>query len=149
MTTQFNSIGRRRKERVTARKGALAFNGSRYGQIIDCSLAELCFLYRGDHNAVVLRKGDNATAADNLDIVFQAHEFALIDLPVATVADYPLFTMQPNETGYVIRCRHITFGQLNLDQWSALKRFLQLNRFGIPIHEIGPVKDLAARGNLC
>ena len=36
---------RRRKQRISAQKGAIAFSDRRYGQIIDASLDGLCFQY--------------------------------------------------------------------------------------------------------
>jgi len=144
MGSQFNSIGRRPKERVTVRKGALAFNGSRCGQIVSCSMTDLRFRYRGERIPVVLRQGDAAT--DNLDIVFSAHEFYLTDLPVASVADYPMTTLSAHPKSAIMRLRHLTFGPLSAKQRTRLEHFLQLNRFGLPTHELGPETDLAAGG---
>jgi len=144
MSSQYNSIGRRKKERIAVRKGALAFNGSRCGQIVSCSMTDLCFRYRGERIPVMLRHGD--AAADNLDIVFSAHEFYLTDLPVASVADYPMTTLSAHPKSAVMRLRHLTFGPLSAKQHTRLERFLHLNRFGMQTHELSEETDLAAGG---
>ena len=150
MAEQYRFNGRRNKERITARKGALAFNGMRSGQIVDCSLDGLCFQYRGTKGSAMLRHARGEIAVGSLDIVFGAHGFTLIDLPVNTIADYQMSTLPTKGTDAAIRRRFVTFGQLNPDQLSCLKRFLQLNKFGVPAYEIDPATDLIAGGtNVC
>ena len=131
MAEHFQFSGRCNRDRIAAGKGALAFNGSRHGQIVDCSQEGLCFQYeaRGNEGSAILCHAWKEMAADTLDIFFGAHDFSLIDMPVFSLADYPVFTLHTNTAVRVIRYRHVTFGKLSLDQLSCLKRFLELGKF--------------------
>jgi hypothetical protein len=134
-----NSKDRRRSPRVAAGKGALAFNGKQYGQIVDASLEGLCFQYISRRKGGTERNASRCKASNSLDIVFGAHDFTLVDLPVTPTADYEIFSPQDQKTGVNIRRRILTFGDLTSHQLFLLKRFLLLNRHGNspPPHKAG------------
>ena len=132
MAAQYVFNGRCKGDRIAAGKGALAFNGYCDGRIVDCSLDDLCFQYSGNESASILCHACKTMAADSLDIAFDAHDFSLINLPVASLADYPVSVLHAGGPGRILRFRHVIFGQLNPKQLFSLKRFLELGNFAGP-----------------
>lgn len=127
-----NREDRRRSLRVAAGKGALAFNGRQYGQIVDASLEGLCFQYLSRRKGGTDRNARKCKASNSLDIVFGAHDFTLVDLSVKPVADYQISSPQDQKTGVNIRRRVLTFEDPTPQQLFLLKRFLLLSRYGAP-----------------
>jgi CheY-like chemotaxis protein len=114
-----------------ARKGALAFNGLEYGQIIDVSEGGISFQYisRPGHRSVLPIKRLKADTK-SLDIVFSDYDFTLIDVPVNLIGDFQtpaLPTIRPIDLN---RKRSFSFAGLTPDQRDQLKRFLVINRYG-------------------
>ncbi len=121
---------RRRKERISARKGAIAFSDRRYGQIIDASLDGLCFQYYTSTSKTTDRNVQEERGKGKLDIVFGAFDFFLVSLPVATVADFQVSLLDTGKSRQIIRRRVLSFGKITAEQLFRLKRFLLLNRYG-------------------
>lgn len=124
------SIERRRRERISAEKGAVAFSGSQHGQVIDASLRGLSFQYHSSTNQVVGRDVQKGMGEGTLDIVFGAYNFNLVGLPVQTVADFQIAGRQTSGGRLRIRRRVVIFGQLTAEQLFSLKRFLLLKQYG-------------------
>ena len=121
---------RRRRERISAEKGAIAFNGGAQGQIIDASLEGLCFQYFAKIDKTAVRKAQEGMGKGTLDIIFGAFDFTLVGLPVETVADFQVPARDTGKSRQIVRRRSFTFGKLTPVQLFNLKRFLLLNRYG-------------------
>lgn len=121
---------RRRRERISAGKGAYAFSGKQYGQIVDVNLKGLCFQYAagagwsGEGN-ITQERGE-----ERLDIIFGAYDFTLVGLPVQTVADFRIPSPEAKAGNLMVRRRAVTFGELTSEQVFSLKRFLLLSQYG-------------------
>jgi len=121
---------RRRRGRISAQKGAIAFSGSQRGQVLNASLDGLCFQYVTYKNKTAVRNVQEEMGKGTLDIVFGAYDFTLVGLPVETVADFKVSNLGKEESNRIVRRRSITFGELTPEQIFDLKRFLLLSRYG-------------------
>lgn len=130
MTRLSSRVERRRNNRVSAGKGAVAFHAGKYGRIIDVSLDGLCFQYFDDKSEEKGREADKQKAGGSLDIVFGAYDFFLVDLPVRVVADFQASSHHSGEHAGIVRRRTVVFEELASHQLFNLKRFLLLNQYG-------------------
>jgi hypothetical protein len=121
---------RRRRGRISAQKGAIAFSGSQHGPIIDASLEGLCFQYVTNKNKTAFRNVQEEMGKGTLDIVFGAYDFTLNGLPVKTVADFQVSNLSTEKPKRIVRRRSIAFGKLSSEQFFNLKRFLLLSQYG-------------------
>lgn len=123
-------IDRRRSARVCTNKDAVAFNGKKYGRIVDASLHGLCFQYAIRRKADAERNDFQCRSGASLDIVVGSYNFSLVNLPVQVVADYRVAVRANGESVVSIRRRAVTFEALSQRQIFQLKRFLLLNLYG-------------------
>jgi hypothetical protein len=142
MAESVNSSDRRRSERVAANRGALAFNGRLYGQIVDASLEGLCFQYISHRKGGAERNVRKCKATGSLDVVFGEQDFTLVGLPVKSIADYQVSSGQEDEPPVHIRRRVVTFEKLSPQELFLLKRFLLLNRYASS-RQVGTIQDEA------
>jgi hypothetical protein len=120
---------RRRRERISAQKGAIAFSGSQLGQIVDANLDGLCFQYYTSTSKTTGRSALEEMGKGTLDIVFGIFDFFLASLPVDTVADFQVSVLDTGKSRQIVRRRVLSFGKLTPEQLFSLKRFLLLNRY--------------------
>lgn len=133
--------------RIAAEKGALAFNGRYIGPIVEISAEGLCFQYLADQSRAEARELQNDMAADTLDIIYGAYDFALTGLPVQDIVDFQISDLETDRSTVMTRRREVVFGQLTPEQSFSLKRFLLLNRYGaVPQEKTGRKKRIAAIG---
>lgn len=147
MASNASTVGLRARDRIAAGKGALAINGRQIGHIVDASAEGLCFQYLADKNRTELRQVQKDVAADTLDIIFGAYDFALTGLPVQAMVDSQVSSQQTDELTVMTLQREVTFGQLTPEQHFYLKRFLLLKQYGaIPPEKASRKKRIAANG---
>lgn len=123
---------RRKRDRIMVRKGALAFNGMEYGQIIDVSEGGISFQYvsRPEHRPVLpLKRRDGE--ASRLDIVFNDYDFTLVDVPVNLIGDFQTTALPTIRPVDLHRKRSFSFAGVTAYQRNQLKRFLVINRYGM------------------